>query len=216
MEESVSIVMPEAKPAVLDPNTAILVLIDMENEFLHPDGKMYSGERSGPAVEHAATLLKKFRDAGGKVLFVRSVRDKDNLEFTVFHRPFHLLRNTWGSQIVDPLSPKAGEPIVEKHSHDCFNGTTMLAELDKLGAKPGETQIIVMGVDTGVCVDCAVIGFSVRDYHVYLAMDCACSSSEFFEWVAYQHFMRSAYNYNITLTRSDLVSWTKTPAKAKA
>ena len=65
--------------------------------------------------------------------------------------------------------------------------------------------VIVTGVALDVCVSHAVLGFSVRDYWVAVPMDCTASRTEDAEVVAYQHFMHSAYEYNLALTRSDLI-----------
>ena len=62
-----------------------------------------------------------------------------------------------------------------------------------------------MPSSSGVRVTSAVLGFSVRDYWVAVAMDCVAARTEESELIAYQPFLHRAWSYNIALTRSDLI-----------
>lgn len=197
--------IPEARAYTLDPKDSALVVVDMENEFLKKEGKRYLGERGDKIIPYVAALIKKFREAGSKIIYVQSVRKPDALEFTVFKKDPILLENTWAVEIVDELAPLPGEPIVQKSSHDCFNNTNMEEVIESLGLVSARSQIVVTGVATNVCVDCAFTGFRVRDFRVYLPKDCTASNTYEAEVAAYQHLI--GRQYNTYCTRSDLINF---------
>jgi nicotinamidase-related amidase len=189
-----------------------LVVVDVENEFCHPDGKRFLGERAFAAVARLSALQARCREAGTPIVFVRSVREQDDLEFTDFGRSPMLIHDTWGVEYVPDIAPRAGEAVVEKHSHDAFNGTRLVSVLDELGIKPGaQHTVLVAGVATHICVACAVIGLSVRNYQPVLVADCSASSTERQEALAYELFSERAYSYNVRLSTSDRISLTAAP-----
>lgn len=199
----------------LDPTRTLLLIVDVENEFCHPDGKRYLGERAAPAVERLSRLQARCREAGAPVVFVRSVRDPDDLEFTEFGRSPMLLRDSWGVEYMPQIAPRPDEPVVEKHSHDPFNGTRLLDALDGLGVKPGAGHtVLVAGVATHICVACAMIGLSVRNFQPVLMGDCSASGTERQEELAYQLFSEHAYTYNVRLSTSDRLTFAPAPVHA--
>ena len=151
-------------------------------------------------------LLARCRTAGVHVIYVQSIRDPDALEFTVFGQKEFVLRNEWGSRIIEALAPRRGEAIVEKNSHDCFNNTRMEAVLAQKKLNPGDSHAIVVGLGLTNCVACAVTGFSVRNYRVVVPMDCTASMTREDEIVAYQRFMQNGHDYNVTLSDSPMIT----------
>jgi ureidoacrylate peracid hydrolase len=204
---TIRLAAPEPRPMALDPAHAAVVVVDVENEFCSPGGKRYMGERGEAILRPLAGLLDRARAAGVPVIYVHSVREADNPEFTVFHVGEHLMRGSWGAEYCDAIAPQPGEPVVDKECHDCFNHTKLEAVLARLGVRPCGHTVIVTGVALGVCVSHAVLGFSVRDYWVAVPMDCAAASTEAMETVAYQPMLHSAYAYNVAITRSDLIEF---------
>ena len=206
-ETTIQLPVPEPGALTLDPQHAAIVVVDVENEFMRPSGRRYMGAYAERILPPLAELLGRARAAGVPIVYVHSVREADNPEFTVFKVDPHLMNGTWAVEYCEEIAPQTGEPIVDKHCHDCFNDTEMEAVLERLGIKPCETTVIVSGVALGVCVTHAVLGFSVRDYWVAVPMDCVAGRSEESELVAYQPFLHRAYAYNVALTRSDLIEF---------
>ena len=204
-EVTVRLPVPEPWALTLDPQRTALVVVDVENEFLREGGRRYMGERAERILSPLAALLDRARAAGVPIVYVHSVREPGNPEFTVFKVDEHLLRGSWGAEYCEEIAPQPGEPVIDKQSHDCFNHTELEAVLARLGIRPCEYTVIVTGVALDVCVAHAVLGFSVRDYWVAVPMDCVASRTEEAEIVAYQHFMHRAYAYNVALTCSDLI-----------
>jgi nicotinamidase-related amidase len=206
---------PPAVPATLDPSKTLLIIVDMENDSCHPSAAGYN-DRMKRCVEANAQLRKRVRAAGGKVMHTQSVRKPDCLEFTLFKNRVRKLEGSWDAAHCDELKPAADEPVIVKYTHDCFHETEMDALLLRLGMKPGEGRIIVTGTATRCCVLHAVMGLSVRDYYVYVPMDCTTQKEERDILQAFSLFTGFGYKYNVTMTNSDVISFAPAKVLAKA
>src|SRR5437763_10698702 len=96
--KSVDLQVPAPRPVTLDPKHAAVVVVDVENEFLRPDGRAYLGERGERTLAPLAALLGKARAAGVPIVYVHSVRDADADVFRVFDVHEHLVRGSWGAE----------------------------------------------------------------------------------------------------------------------
>jgi nicotinamidase-related amidase len=191
----------------LDAQKTLLLIIDMENENVHPDGALYIGEPVRKIIPKISELRARVRQAGSRVLHTQSVRSPDALEFTVFKNTVRKLKGTWGSELIDELKPAADEPVIVKHTHDCFYQTEMDNLLKQMELNPGEGRVVVTGISTRNCVQSAVMGFSVRDYYVYVPMDCTAHNDEKQVLQAFSLFTSFGYRHNVTMTRSDLINF---------
>ncbi len=195
----------------LDPDRSALVLIDMENDFCKPGGTHYHPDGVDETIGPCAGLLEKCRQSGAQPIFVQSVRDPDSPEFTRFgNRPF-ILRHTWGSAYIDELAPRAGEPVIEKNTHDCFYRTKLDDLLAQRAILPETHSIIVIGVAANVCVYHAVIGFHVRHYNVVVPIDC-CAGYAKGRKVLETQMQGPAYSYNVAVTKSTLITFERARA----
>jgi nicotinamidase-related amidase len=198
---------PKPIPVTLDAAKTILLIVDMENEDAHPSGKRYMGEAVEEIIPKLVALRQRVREAGGMVVHTQSVRKPDALEFTLFKNVVRKVEGTWGAEFIDQLKPAAGEPIVVKYTHDCFYRTDMEALLERLHFRPGEGRVIVTGIAARGCVQCAVMGFSIRDFYVYVPVDTTTQRDQKEKLQAFSQFMSFGYRYNVTVTRSDLIEF---------
>ena len=198
---------PEAIPVKLDPAKTMLLIVDMENEDAHPKGKRYMGEPVDEIVPKIAALRRRVRQAGGLVIHTQSVRKPDALEFTLFKNVVRKVEGTWDAEFIDELKPESGEPVVVKYTHDCFYRTEMESLLERLRLRAGEGRIIVTGIAARGCVQCAVMGFSIRDFYVYVPIDCTTQRDQNEKLQAFTQFASFGYRYNVTVTRSDLIEF---------
>jgi nicotinamidase-related amidase len=196
---------PDPVPLELDASKTLLVIVDMENEDAHPSGKRFGGEAVTSIIPKIASLRRKVRKAGGLVVHTQSVRKPEALEFTLFHNVVRKIEGTWGAEFVEELKPERDEPVVVKYTHDCFYRTEMESVLDRLEMRPGDARIIVTGIASRGCVQCAVTGFSIRDYYVYVPVDCTAQRDEKEKLQAFSLFASFGYRYNVTVTQSDLI-----------
>jgi nicotinamidase-related amidase len=204
---------PDPTAVELDATRTLLLIVDMENENAHPEGSLYIGEPVARIIPKIAALRQRLREAGGLVVHSQSVRKPDALEFTLFKNTIRKVEGSWGADLVDELRPAADEPVVVKYTHDLFYNTETERLLKRLGLRPGEGQVIVTGISTRHCVQCAVTGFSIRDYSVYVPMDCTTQKDERDVLQAFSLFTGYGYRYNVTMTRSDLIRLVPAPER---
>jgi nicotinamidase-related amidase len=205
MKVEVELEVPELQEAYVDPAKTAVVLIDLENEFCDPKGANYIGEGGVETVYASARFIDRAREAGSKIIWVRSVREADALEFTVFHRPPHLIDGTWAVEDTPPLKVLEGEPVFKKHCHDCFSHTGLDDYLEGNRIMGPDWNIIVVGVALTVCVNHAVLGFSVRNYRVTVPLDCVAPREGGGAAATLWRYGHSVYAYNIAVSRSELI-----------
>ena len=202
----IDIKYPDPVPVNLDAGKTLLVIVDMENCSAHPQGPQYMGEPVEKIIPRIVQLRKYVRANGGKVLHTQSVRKRDALEFTVFNNVVRKLEGSWDAEFIEALKPAPDEPVVIKYTHDCFYRTDMEENLKRLGMRPGDSRIIITGIASRGCVQCAVTGFSIRDYYVYVPMDCTAAKNETETLLSFSLYQGFGYRYNVTLTRSDMIA----------
>ena len=206
---------PEPARVALDASKTLLVIIDMENCSAHPKGPQYMGEPVEKIIPKIAELRRYARACGARVLHTQSVRKRDTLEFTLFNNVVRKLEGTWDAEFIEALKPAPDEPVVVKYTHDCFYQTEMERTLERLGIRPGEGRVIVTGIAARSCVQCAVTGFSIRDYYVYVPMDCTAAKDEIETLQSFSLYQGAGYRYNVTMTRSDMITLNAEPAAAE-
>ena len=187
-----------ARPQAIEIDLArsALVVVDMQNDFCHPDGwfgqkgaNLRATRRPIPVI---AGLLEDWRAAGCAVVWLNwGVRpDRLNLPPTVQYkgklsadaigyaerspldRGRSLVPGDWGAQVVDELPVADTDIVVHKHRLSGFWDN----EFDSLLRQQGITTLLFAGVNTDRCV------FSTLQDAGFLGYDCvlledACSTS---------------------------------------
>ena len=192
----------------LNPRFTLLVVVDMENDFCKPGGKLYHPEGVDEVIPKLKSLLDQCRAVGTRIIFVHSVRYENSPEFARFGRTPYILKNTWGAAYIEEVAPQEGEPVIEKNTHDCFYKTEMDQLLGQRGILPETHRVIVTGIAANVCVYHAVIGFHTRHYEVVVPIDCCAGSPEGRRMLEAQMSGR-AYNYNVMVTESERIVFTR-------
>jgi nicotinamidase-related amidase len=204
--------MEERTKIELDSDSTALVIVDMQVE-----GCQRHGPGVKPVIGNIRRLLDRFRSLDGKIIHVQSVRTKDHPEFTVFGRPYGLLIGSPGANFVEELKPLPGENVVQKTSHDCFYKTTMETVLQKLDLQSCRDKIVVTGIGSSNCVYHAVIGFHIRNFYIIVPEDCIHGVHPQSQPFALHQFRSNAYNFNVTVSRSeDLTFTSNTVARQRA
>jgi len=187
----------------LNPESTGLVIVDMQNE-----GVERHGPEMKPVIANIRKVLDQFRAVAGKIIHVQSVRTKDHPEFTVFGRPYGLILGSHGADFIDELKPLPGETVVQKTSHDCFYKTQMESVLEKLDLRTCRDRVVVTGIGSSNCVYHAVIGFHIRNYYTTVLEDCIHGVAAHSQPFALAQFRSGAYNFNVSVARSDEIRLT--------
>lgn len=159
-------------------NTALL-LIDMQNDFLHPDGAY--GRAGVTSAELAALperlvpLVQQVRAAGGWVIatLFTLVPGRDGAPLIADHlhalRPFlsngDFAPGSHGQALLDRLQP--ADFSIEKIAYSAF----YMTRLEWLLRRVGISRLIIAGIVTNGGVASTVRDAQVRDFHIELLAD---------------------------------------------
>lgn len=169
-------------PPALDPRRTALLVVDMQNGFLSPEGSIarlgLPIDRARAAVEPARRLVRAFRAAGAPVIFTQTVFRADYSDAGLQAERFpplaalgHLVDGSADAAIVDALAPEPGERVVRKNRFDAFHGTPLE---DALRATRADT-LVLAGVATNVCVESTARAAFDRGYRVILPREATAS-----------------------------------------
>lgn len=172
--------------AVFDPKSTAVLIVDLQNDFLHPDGAYGRSGTTNPDIaalpEKILPLLKIVRAAGGWVVSTQFtlVPGRDGEPFISTHlkklRPFltkgDFTPSSWGHSLVDSLQP--ADITVEKVAYSAFYQSRMEFALSRAGIK----TLMVCGIVTNGGVASTVRDAHVRDFQTITLSDgCAAFSA---------------------------------------
>ena len=169
----------------LDPATTALLLLDLQNDFIHPDGAYARGGQSAPEIaalpNRIRPLLDALRAKGGVVIATQFtlVPGRRGEPLISPHlkqmRPFlgkgDFAPGSWGNATVDALQPV--DVAVEKVAYSAF----YMSRLEWVIRKLGVTRLLAAGIVTNGGVASTVREAHVRDIETVVLEDgCAAFS----------------------------------------
>ncbi|NIA69939.1 cysteine hydrolase [Pelagibius litoralis] len=177
-------------PGIVDPAKTALLIVDLQNDFLHPEGAYARGGQK--SVDIAALpgrvlpLARALRDKGGWIVSAQFtlVPGKGGEPFISPHlkdlRPFlgkgDFSPGSWGHSLVDELQP--ADLVVEKVAYSAFYMTRMEWVLKKADIE----TLLVCGIVTNGGVASTVRDAHLRDFRTTVLSDgCAAFSLEVHE-----------------------------------
>ncbi|MDQ7820023.1 MAG: isochorismatase family cysteine hydrolase [Armatimonadota bacterium] len=180
---------------LVDPRTTALVIVDMQNDFVTDGGALVvpQARETIPAIQR---LLSLARGHGMAVFFTQDTHDPGDIEFAIWGQ--HVVRGSWGWQIVDELAPRPGERVIQKLRYDGFFGTSLDHELRLRGI----TTVIVCGTVANICVLHTAGSAAIRGYRVILPIDAISALTPFDLQVAIR---QTSFLYRGTITTSDAI-----------
>ncbi len=196
------------------PETSALVLIDVLNDFLSPEGKMAG--MIGPMLEkldlvpQLTRLLQAVRQAGVPVFYAphglneHSFNDVKHLhprmQMALDNQVFW--EGSSGADFFSPLRPQPGDVVVGRHRmFDSFIGT----DLDEQLRRRGIEKVILAGLTSHTCIEGTGRHALEAGYHVTFLTDAVadfteadhCAAVE----VAYPKFGHAALTVDAFLAR---------------
>ena len=185
-----TIVLPaRPEPLTVDPATAAVIVIDMQNAYASPGGylDLAGFDISGaPAViRNIKGVLETARGAGMPVIYFQNGWDADYVEAggpgspnfhksnalkTMRERPELqgklLAKGGWDFQLVDDLAPQPTDIVLHKTRYSGFFNS----QLDSVLRTRGVRTLVFVGIATNVCVESTLRdGFFLEYFGVVLA-----------------------------------------------
>jgi ureidoacrylate peracid hydrolase len=180
----------EPEPIAVDPTTTALIVVDMQNAYLSKGGYLdrvgFDVSTSGPVIEKTARVLAAARAAGLFVVHLQNGFDAQQTQAggptaPVWHKSNALkymranpsargtliTYGTWDYEIVDALTPATGEAVVPKARYSGFAGTN----LEQLLRARGITTLLLVGVNTNVCVESTLRDAYHREFFAVMIPD---------------------------------------------
>lgn len=188
-------------PIEIDVAATALIIIDMQNDFCHPEGwfaqKGVPVQAARKPIPVLLRLLPVWRHAGGRVVWLNWGVRRDTLNLSPLQRykaarpdaqgrpgvgygePSPLDRGPsvvageWGSQVVRELAIGPADVTVFKHRLSGFWDN----ELDSLLRQQGITTLLFAGVNTDRCVFSSLQDAAFLGYDCVLLKDACATSS---------------------------------------
>lgn len=181
----------------LDPATTAVLVIDMQNDNLHPDGAFAATGAAEHAtaqdvVAHVRAVLDAARARGAAVFHNRIVvhpgRDVggSNAPIFVMLGPESLKVGSWGAAVVDGVEPLGDEIVLDRIRMSAFHGSSLDVMLRNLAI----TDVVVVGVWTNMAVEHTARDAADRGYRVTVVSDATSSINA--DW------QRAALGYALT------------------
>jgi nicotinamidase-related amidase len=171
--------------ANIDARETALLIVDLQNDFIHHEGAYARGGQSDPVIAalpgRIAPLAAAVRRAGGVVMATQFtlVPGRGGEPIISPHlkqlRPFlgggDFAPGSWGQDVVDELKPI--DVIIEKVAYSAFYMTRLEWVLRKLAV----ARLLVGGIVTNGGVASTVRDAHVRDFDVTVVEDCCAAFS---------------------------------------
>ena len=170
----------------MNPQQTALLIVDLQNDFLHPDGAYARGGALSPAAQALPGKVKPVADAlrraGGCVAsshftlwpgpYNAPLISPHLAKLRPFLRQGDFARGGWGHALVDEL---ASDFAVDKVAYSAF----YMTQLEWVLRKRGIDTLMICGIVTNGGVASSARDAHVRDFHVIVLEDgCAAFNQE--------------------------------------
>jgi nicotinamidase-related amidase len=211
----------EPKPIRIDLERTAVVIVDMQNDFCHPDGWLAGiGVDVSPArsaIAPIADLLPRLRSAGVPVIWLNwgTRPDLANIPPVLMHvydgnaageglgapigprRSAVLQAGSWSAGIVDELTVEETDIRVEKHRMSGFWDTPLDSILRNLDV----TTILFAGVNADQCVLHTLADANFHGYDTVMIEDASATTSPEYCMQATIYNVRQIFGFTIKAAR---------------
>ena len=120
-----------------------LIIIDLLNDFMRPQGALYIGDHVQPLIQFCQELINQKRKENYTIIYSCDTHWENDEEFLLF--PPHAIRGSWGQK---SSKSKVQEEIYYTEAAIVAFGT----ELDLLLREKKVEKVEIVGVLTNICV----------------------------------------------------------------
>jgi ureidoacrylate peracid hydrolase len=210
--------MRMALEELVDPRTSVLVVVDMQNDFCHPDGAEAAMgadvSLAAPMARRLEALVREARAVGLRTIFVRTHHSPWTSSEVWLGRgggrhsrsnvPL-CLPGTWGSDFYDGLeprssadcSPETSDFVVTKHRYSGFVGT----DLELVLRSQALRTLIMTGTASNGCVEATARDGFHRDHAIVYVSDCSVASTQ----ARHEECLRRVRSWATVVTADELV-----------
>jgi len=171
----------------LNPKETALVLIEFQNDFTSEGGIFYGAVKGvmehNHMLQNTVDTVRAARQAGISIVFVPISFTQDYHEIT--SKPYGIMKgvidngafkkDTWGTEMVDVLTPEKGDIIIEGKRSFCAFAST---NLDYILRSTGVKNIVLAGYLTNCCVESTMRTAYDKGYQVITLTDCCATLSQ--------------------------------------
>ena len=191
----------------MDLRKSALILTDLQNDFLHPQGLLHRLGHAALTEEERASLIGRARElaagmraAGRPVVWVRTALRPDHLdsalspklrdELGLTPESGFVVEGSWGAEIIGELRPEPQDLSITKTGHSAFQFThldRLLANLEVSacvmvagGTLDGLEESVRHGAALGyeVLIPLDAVGAAARAHHRVWSMTAALTTTE--------------------------------------
>lgn len=181
-------------------NKSCLIIVDMQNDFINPDGALHvpDSENLIPKIEQIISSIN-----WDLIIFTQDWHPRDHVSFYTSHVdkkigdtidtqsgkqelwPPHCLQNHYGSQIITKLSKITPHIVVQKGYHkdkDSYSGFADQSNQSKTGLNEilqshDVINVFICGVATNYCVKHTALHSLERGYKTHILSDATAATS---------------------------------------
>ena len=165
----------------VDPRQAALIVVDVQNDFVSPDGSAAKrGEDVSAAmamVPNLRKLIDEARRIGLTIVYIRTTHSEWTDTPSWIYRTSQkgglstCREGTWGAEFYEGIAPLPSERVVIKHRYSAFINTDLNTVLKARNIQ----SVLVCGVATNVCVETTARDGYMFDYYVTMIEDCSAA-----------------------------------------
>lgn len=205
----------ETKTLRLDLAKAAFLVIDMQNDFCHPDGWLaYIGVDITPArtpIHPLKNLLSLFREHQVPIIWLNWGNRPDLLNISASVRHVYnptgdgiglgdplpkngapvLMAGSWAAAVVDELEQKPEDICIDKYRMSGFWDTPLDSVLRNLG----KTTLFFGGVNADQCVMVTLQDANFLGYDCILVKDCTATTSPEYCWQATLYNVKQCFGF---------------------
>jgi len=135
----------------------LLIVVDMQNDFVHPSGKTYGGELCRNIIPFVSDRIMTYRRNNDIIILSMDTHEKNDKQFIIW--PEHCIYKTWGWELIDEINEiSTGCTIIKKSKFSAFYKT----ELDTI-IDVKNSDVEVVGVFTSMCISHTISDLYNRD-----------------------------------------------------
>jgi len=156
----------------LSASEALLLVVDMQNDFVHPEGALYNptAEESVPVVRD---LIERARAVEVPVWYTQDTHHEGDPEWEIWGR--HAEAGTFGWEIVEKLSPRQEDRVFRKSRYDAFYDSG----LDHALRVEGRETLVICGTVANICVHYTAASAGLRFHDVVHPVEGISALTEF-------------------------------------